>query len=109
SACNRRACSGPDLVMGEPASPFVFVADHRGRGAGHVAAVGNDDHILSPADGVLPAVKDGPRRAPPVGFLADLPDDARERILAELELATGQLPLRPLVLQQRHTLVLYRG
>jgi hypothetical protein len=83
-----------DLVMGEPAGLFVFVADHRGCGAGYVAAVGNDDHILSLADVVLPAVKDGAGRHLPAGFLADLPDDARGRILAELELAAGQLPLR---------------
>src|ERR1017187_1198583 len=75
-----------------------------GSGAGHVAAVGNDDHILSLADGVLPAVKDGPGRHLPVGFLADLPDDARERILAELELAAGPFPFRPFVFQQQDTL-----
>src|ERR1039457_2744170 len=94
--------------VGEQAGPFVFVADNRGRGAGHVAAAGNDDYILSLADVVLPAVKDGPGRHLPVGFLADLPDDARGRIFAELELAAGQLPLHPLVLQQQHTLVLHR-
>ena len=51
-------------------------------------------------NGVLPAVEQRPGGDLPAALLADLAHHAVGRVLAQLELPAGQLPLVPLVPQQ---------
>jgi hypothetical protein len=57
---------------------------------------------------VLPAVQDWAGGDLPARFLANLAGHASTRILAEVELAARQLPLRALVHQQQDAASLYR-
>src|SRR5262249_53886411 len=96
------------LIASEEPSALVLATDGGGGGGQDVTAVGHDDDVAPLADVVLPAVQEGADSHIPACFLSDLANHAVARGLPDLQLAAGQFPFVPLVLQQQHLAVLDR-